>query len=227
MNLRAFTFLIAIALLVIAILSACDNGPETNPQPDTTLSTVSDSSPPGGGGSSTQPPVSGSPSTFSDTVTIGGQLQAVQLQHIGDQLPFDTYYPPDAFEPKTSTDERGTGVIFMSKISGEPRDDAYLLVFIPATPKTVTELTGFMQEGMQAQNVTVTPSDALPGCPWAMRTFQLEKAIEDIHFGGFVCIGEHDGSAFYTVAYYPTEYVNVVRPEIDLILRHFKWDDQA
>jgi hypothetical protein len=158
----------------------------------------------------------------SDTIQVDGGLHRVRLAQIGDTLPFSTAYPVDEMEARIGKDGRGTGVRFLATFEGKPDDDAYVHIFIPAYTMSVDQIQDMVDAGLKDRGVQVQPIGGSGACPWADRSFRL---ADDQGYTGLACIGRHNGSAFYLLEFYPGRLANEMEARIDVIRKHFRWND--
>ncbi len=228
MNVRRFTAIAILALMVIAILAACDSGSSrVHDAPDVPADGASSAtsnrqhtaSEPGAGSDG----ITGYHGPmFSDTIEIDGRPHRVRLARVGDTLPFSTAYPVDEMQLRIGKSEQGTGVRFLALIDGEPDDDAYIHVFLPAFRMNVDQMQTMVESGLTDRGVHVRPSGGSGACPWAERSLQLS---DDYGYSGQACIGWHYGTAFYVLQYYPDSLADELLPRFQVIRDHFRWND--
>lgn len=176
--------------------------------------------------STTMSPLTDRPANTIDTSKAGGGTAGSRMKLVGEGLPFSTYYPEDEMEARVSSSGEGTGLRFIQKIAGVPNKEVSIHFFFPPTPQNVKAMNEYVTgiTGAAANADWALSGSAQMSCPWAEISY-LYKDNKVPGVSGSICIGQHNGEAFYMITHYPAEHAAVLESNAGRILSQIRWKD--
>lgn len=161
---------------------------------------------------------------------VEGEPQPVRLRLLDEGLPFTTYFPEDEFTAESASSDEGIGIRFVARFGGTLNPDAYLTIFLPSAMTTVAAMEKFVtQHLIKSHGWRSKRAGAGEYCAWSKSSFAISgKSRENgAPIIGHICIGTHNGNAFYAMSIYPPEYADGFGPREALILSEMEWREEG
>lgn len=172
------------------------------------------------------------PDTLRDTLRIEGLPEPVVLLRFDEPgVPFTAYYPSDV-APDVGASGEGLGVRFHAAFGGTRRDDAYLAFFFPSEASGMASMSGLLAllegpNGLFESNgwayESVRPDGGTTPCDWAAAAYRFEPSGHARSANGTVCVGRHDGRAFYVLEHVPDALAEGFAPRAARLLDTVRW----
>lgn len=214
-------------ILVTALVTACGNDGETADASHTGLAPRTDASIDVDSQRLGEPATSlpERPATMRDTITANGVERVETFDLVrsppGFILPFSTYMPEDlAVEFDTA------GTTDLVTFSGGAGGEAFMMVAIyPAgttalqVEDTVRQLVVSRAPGIDASSAVSPPSWG----QWAVELSYPESVGEWV--AGSAVIAQYGPRFFHVLRLFPARFADEIRPALDAVLEHWRWDD--
>lgn len=169
------------------------------------------------------------PNTRIIPMAVEGEVLEMELTLFGQpSLPFTTYVPSTDFQSEVSTGAEAMSAYFYFSPSGKKDSNAYLQIVMPQDRMSVAQMQDALlsNQGLLAKNGwELVDRTEIVSYPWAKEKLIYQKRTANQLFVGSIYIGEYEGGAFYTLTYYPAEYVDGFEPRSTVLLENLQFQD--
>lgn len=171
------------------------------------------------------------PDTKLARLSLEGEQSEIELHLLeSESLPFITYIPQPEFTLTSDQPEDGQGLRLNFSPGGTPNPAAYVEIVIPDGRASLQDVRDRLldEQGLLTRNGwQMVDRTEVVTYPWAVEKIVYEHQTADALIVGSIFIGENDGSAFYALTHYPSEYGDGFEPRAVMILENLEFKEQG